>query len=184
MIHRIRRYNTKYLFVVNILIIFFIMGCDNELNYMGDGQLIDNGRDAATDRYVLDLGTIDFNNTGKYVFKIKGLPKEEFVIGFKLESEQAIDIDSTLPNNAEISVSLSEASGKIIFEVSSKLDDLVWSTNVLEPNNAFIYKRGDDNTFFNSSSDDDYKLTISILQPNQITIPSESKLLAKSGGWK
>jgi hypothetical protein len=183
MIGRIRRYNDKYLFAVNILILFFTMGCYNESNYMGDGQLIDNGRDAATDRYVLDLGEIDLNNIGKYVFNIKGLPKEEFVIGIKLEAEQAIDIDSALPNDAEILVSLSEANGKIIFEVNSKLDDWIWSTNVLEKNNAFIYKRGDNNTFFNPDLKD-YKLTVSILRPNQIAIPSKSKLLAKSGGWK
>jgi hypothetical protein len=184
MMHRIRRHNTKYLFAVNILIIFITMGCYNESNYMGDGQLIDNGRDAATDRYILDLGEIDFNNTGEYAFKIRGLPKEDFVIGFKLESEQIIDIDSTLPNNAVILISLSGANEKIIFEVSSKLDDWIWSTSILEPNNAFIYKRGDNNTFFHPESNDYYKLTISILQPNQITIPFKSRLLAKSGGWK
>ncbi|MEQ8939317.1 MAG: hypothetical protein RLT30_11540 [Gammaproteobacteria bacterium] len=171
--------------VIPIIFLGFLAGCYSTSDYLGDGQLIDNGIFESKDRYVLKLGDIDFNKHGNYDYNIIGLPPdEEFIVGFELTSEKKIDIFSTLPNNAEIFVRLTENQEKILFEVRSKLNNWVWNTGSLEPNRAFIYVGGENSSYFNSNTVKKYKLTISILQPNTIAIPTKAKLLAKSGGWK
>jgi hypothetical protein len=51
-----------------------LSGCYRVSQYSGDGQLTDNGRFAATDRYVLDLGPIDLTRPGMRTFRLSGLP--------------------------------------------------------------------------------------------------------------
>ena len=163
-------------YILTIMFILFLSGCYRTSEYSGGGQLIDNGIFAAKDRYILDLGKIDLNVSGNYVFNIIGLPPdEEFVVGFELESEQKIDIFSTLPNNADILVKLTENKDVTIFEARSNLSDWVWSTGSLYPNSAFIYMSGENKTYFKSNKATNYKLTISIIKPNQITIPTKKR---------
>ena len=51
--------------VTIISLVITSVNCMSVLSYSGDGQLIDNGPLAATDRYVLDLGEITLDD-GKW----------------------------------------------------------------------------------------------------------------------
>jgi hypothetical protein len=55
------------------------MTCGPAPSYHGDGQLSDRGRSVATDRYVLDLGTI---KPGVSEYSIGALPSGDYVFGF------------------------------------------------------------------------------------------------------
>ena len=176
--------NRSYIkiFIVNFLC-FTIFGCYNERNYIGDGQLIDNGPKAATDRYILDLGKIDFNKKGNHKYTMKNLPEESFGIGLFMKLDQSGKISPSHANNGHISFSLTDKNNNVISEVSSLIGDLTWSITEYEmTTHVFIYSQ--DMGFFKPQNRHQYTLTVSVDSPNTISSTPIPNLLMKSGGWK
>jgi hypothetical protein len=169
----------------SILAIFtaLLSGCYQVPHYSGEGQLIDNGPSAETDRYVLNLGSIDLTQRGKKSFRTVDLPKAKFVTGIEisiaLKDQNIIEEKRIKPS---VSLELSDSAGRVLFEKKSTLDTWTWSI-VAKSRNAFIYGKGDPGTFFDAQQGE-YVLTINIIDPD----PSQSKysavLIAKSSGWK
>lgn len=161
-----------------------VVGCNPMAQYTGDGKLIDNGPSAATDRYVLDLGSIPLKTPASTTFKLANLPKEEFVIGIEIRlpasSGGKIDPGSI---NSVVSLVLLGEDGKALITKEGKLSDWTWSIH--SPGNyAFVYGRGESGTYFTPVPGKRYELMLKVKEPDRSTVSYTSSLVAKSGGWK
>ncbi len=161
-----------------------LSSCYSASSYSGDGRLVDNGRSAATDRYVLDLGAIDLNKQGVSTYRIENLPAENFVIGIELQvpprQRVAIENKSIKPT---ISIELLGPQGESITRDQSMLDTWTWSVRAMDTT-AFVYRRDQPGTFFTPIKNRRYELKFGIVQPDLSDFKYSARLLAKSGGWK
>lgn len=157
------------------------IGCDSVVQYSGDGKLIDNGRSAATDRFILDLGPVPLKAPTSATFRLKNLPKENFVIGIELRAPENSKIDQS-SLSAVVSIDLLE-DGKSIVAKDAKLSEWTWSVH--SPGNyAFIYGREKPGTYFDPMPGKEYKLTFRVKEPDSGSAEYIASLVAKSGGWK
>lgn len=166
------------------LFMVLVAGCDSVANYSGDGKLTDNGIFAATDRYVLDLGPVPLKHRGERKYRLENLPNESFVVG--IEIRPAVKDLASLerkPISAVVSLSLAASDGKPVFAVEGDLSSWTWNLPSTA-DYAFIYVRGDPETYFAPASKSGYTMTLNILQPDSGSLQYKARLLAKSGGWK
>jgi len=168
--------------IVRLLALSLItVGCESVAQYSGDGKLIDNGPRAATDRYVVDLGSISLKALGISTFKFKNLPKENFVIGFELQAPPGSKLDQTSIAPV-VSIRLRQ-DGKTIVGKEGRLSEWTWS--VKSPGDrAFVYGREKPDTYFDALPGKDYELTFQVKQPDPGSANYTASLVAKSGGWK
>lgn len=168
-------------FAVLIISLFAMLtGCDTVAQYAGDGRLIDNGPSAATDRYVLDLGPISLKTPASSTFKLKNLPKTDFVVGIELRSPSAKIEQGSI--SAMVALSVTE-DGKMIVSKEAKLSDWTWSIH--SPGGyAFVYGREQPATYFTPIPGKNYELTIRVKEPDRGSSNYTAVLVAKSGGWK
>jgi hypothetical protein len=147
--------------------------------YAGDGRLTDKGPSAATDRYVLDLGQVSLKAPTSATFKMKNLPKTEFVVGIELRSPTKLDQASV---NSMVGVTLLE-DGKAIISKEAKLSEWTWSIH--SPGNyAFIYGREQPSTYFTPIHGKNYELALRVKEPDRGNANYTAALVAKSDGWK
>ena len=161
-----------------------LAGCYKVSEYSGDGELIDNGISAATDRYVLNLGVIDLSQSGTKSYRIANLPEVSFVAGIEIsvvEKDRAIIEKRSV--NPTILLELSDVKGEVVFAEKSKLTSWAWSVPVNE-SRAFIYTREQPGTYFQSLLQSEYTLMLTVLEPDTSKLNYTASLLAKSGGWK
>ena len=167
--------------LVGMAIALFTLGCDSVAQYSGDGKLVDNGPTAATDRYVLDLGSVSLRKPSSTTFKLKNLPKENFVVGLELRAAKGSKLDqSTI--TAVIEVSLKQ-NGIPLITREAQLSEWTWSVPAAG-NQAFVYGRERPSTYFDSVPGKDYELTFRVQQPDRGSANYTASLVAKSGGWK
>ena len=171
-------------FLIVIMPVVLLSGCNDVTEYSGDGQLIDNGPGAATDRYVLKLGNIDLSQRGTKTYRIANLPETSFVTGIKItvEHEDRASVEKRAVNPT-IRLELSDVSGEAVFKNESKLDTWTWSVPANEPL-AFIYVREKQGTYFHPHPETEYTLVLTVLEPDASQTKYTASLLAKSGGWK
>jgi hypothetical protein len=151
--------------------------CSHADNYKGDGVLIDRGPLAATDRYILELGSVDLSKEGRHKFRVEGLPAEEFVVGLLVGTEiRAQTLSPTLE------IRLTDQAGAVIFSRRGTLAEWTWSETAHEPE-AFVYARNPNGSFFQPPVTGEQILEISVSNPLAMG-PMEARLVAKSGGWK
>lgn len=169
----------KRLLLVVVSFVAALAGCDTVAQYVGDGRLTDKGPSAATDRYVLDLGQISLKAPMSATFKMKNLPKTEFVLGIELRSPTKLDQASVNPT---VAVTLIE-DGKVILSKEAKLSDWTWSIH--SPGNyAFVYGREQPSTYFTPTPGKNYELMLRVKEPDRGNANYTAALVAKSGGWK
>lgn len=161
-----------------------ISGCYDTKDYSGDGQLIDNGIKAATDRYVLKLGTITFDKEEAASYRISNLPSSNFVFGFNIICKGKEDIDFS-PGflNPLVSLQLEDTRGNIVFYKESRLDAWTWAIPS-DKKEAFVYGRGEPGTYFDPSPKSQYILKYEIIEPSQRQKDYSVEIVAKSAGWK
>ena len=94
-----------------------LIGCDRTSQYSGDGQLVDKGSFAATDRYVLNLGSIDLTQRIMKTFRLVNLPGENFVAGIEIDdhTHNRVHIDKK-QLNATVLLELSGVDGKVFLQ--------------------------------------------------------------------
>lgn len=173
----------KFLLVIT-LFVMLLVGCYDVSEYSGDGHLTDNGIRAATDRYVLNLGEVDLSQLGTKTYRIANLPEANFVTGIEIrvapKDRDSIEKRAISPT---ILLELSRSDGEIVFTKNENLNAWTWSVPVGE-SRAFIYGRGEPGTYFQSLSQTEYTLTLTVLQANPSQSQYTALLVAKSGGWK
>ncbi len=166
--------------VFAVFLIAALAGCDIVAQYTGDGRLTDNGPSAAADRYVLDLGTVSLKTPASTTFKLKNLPKTDFVVGIELRSPTSKLEQGAV--NAEVSIALME-DGKAIIAKEAKLSEWTWSVH--SPGNyVFVYGREQPTTHFTPTLAKNYELTLRVKEPDRGNANYTASLVAKSGGWK
>jgi hypothetical protein len=164
--------------------VLLLFGCYRVSHYSGDGQLIDNGPTAATDRYVLNLGPIDLARSGTKTFRLANLPEANFVTGVEISvasGDRAAN--ATRRANPVISLELSGPEGKVLFTKKSALDAWTWSVPA-SGLPAFVYGREEPRTYFNAAPKTAYTLTLNVLEPDRSETKYTALLMMKSGGWK
>ena len=160
-----------------------LAACDS---YSGDGQLVDNGLFAATDRYVLDLGRISLLETGTSTYQLSGLPSENFVVGVKItvaETDQPLLNEK--PVNAIVSLEVIEGEAtSVIATTETGLNNWTWSQR-RGANEAFAYVPVEDRgSYFDAHRGRQYFLKFRIFEPDSSTLEYKATLVAKTGGWK
>jgi hypothetical protein len=171
----------KYILAISML---SIIGCEPASQYSGDGQLVDKGSFAATDRYVLNLGSVDLTQQTTKTFRLSNLPEENFVVGIEVDDHthnRAVIDKQQL--NANVMLELTNAKGKVIFTKKAPLNTWTWSVPVVG-SQAFVYGRGNPDTYFDATLNTEYMLTISVLDVESSKTKYSARLLLKSGGWK
>jgi hypothetical protein len=164
--------------------VVLIAGCDSGVSYSGDGTLTDNGIFAATDRYVLNLGSLALRREAEQKYRLENLPTTSFVVGIEIRpSIKDLASLERKPIDALVSLSLVGPDGKPVLAVDSKLNSWTWNLPSTA-DYAFVYVRGDPGTYFTPVSRARYDLTVKILQPDSGSLQYEARILAKSGGWK
>lgn len=171
---------TKIFAAVAISLLAALAGCDSVAQYSGDGRLTDNGPSAATDRYVLDLGQVSLKAPVSAKFKLKNLPKTDFVVGIELRSPSSKLEEGAV--NPVVAIALTE-DGKPIITKEAKLSEWTWSIH--SPSNyAFVYGREQPATHFTPTPGKNYELTLQVKEPDRTNVNYTAALVAKSGGWK
>jgi hypothetical protein len=156
-------------------------GRESVAQYSGDGKLIDNGPRAATDRYVLDLGPISLRASATTAFKLKGLPKKNFVLGFEIHAPQGSKLEQSAIAPVVSIVLLEDGKPKITKE--GKLSEWTWS--IRSPgDSAFVYGREKPGTYFDPLPRKNYELVFRVKEPDRGSANYTASLVAKSGGWK
>jgi hypothetical protein len=152
--------------LVGIVIIAILTHCYSKSHYSGDGELIDNGPLAATDRYVLDLGVVELNKKGSYTFKIENLPTVNFVIGIEIQvSPKDQNVLENQIVKPIISLELLNPQTAQVIHNQSSLDTWTWSVKGMG-NTAFVYRREFPSTYFTPAPDGLYNLRIVIVRPD------------------
>jgi hypothetical protein len=178
-----------------IAAVFLAMLSTVSAAYVGDGSFVDHGPLAAHQRYVLDLGVVEFNGKVRLEYSLAELPAEEFVIGFRPTSRAAH------PAPARVRVLLTNEKNQTVIDESAELSSWVWSEG--DPSGLFGYRRGKEKqtpltnggvrvsqdqrkpdggwgTYFTPRSKGKYRLVVE----GESKVAASYSLVATGGGWK
>jgi hypothetical protein len=173
----------KAQFLVVIAGAWLAGACTPERRYDGDGQFVDRGPAAATERYVLDFGPIDLSRETEERFRMRNLPPVEFAVGIQLErpDRQRIDLqDSAI--SAALSMDLKDERDGPVLHVSKPLRAWTWSNRPIATD-YFLYVRDTQGSYFTPEKDREYVLTVRVTEADS-GAPLRANVVMKSGGWK
>ena len=167
-----------------------------KVTYAGDAKLTDVGPNAASDRWVAEMGRFTNKDNGTYEYILADLPMTAFTIGFDVFGSAKEPLIDSKPVTSYIRVHMVNRNGGVVIDESAPLNQWTWSGAIGEPNEAFVYRRGTDNeekdihdggwgTVFDPSQNSEYKVTLT-MEPIQKTSENEFLLVfvARGGGWK
>ena len=170
--------------LVGFLFLIFA-GCTPVADGSGDGELVDNGRSAAKDRFVYSLGKIVL--AGPNIAKshsISGLPSREFVFGFEITALSRIMLESLSKSRKLFArLDLYDSNGSVVFTFGDLFEGWTWSVPSTGMT-AFVYGNGLTNTIFKASEAASYRLEMTIKNTSGSEYEFSAVLLAKSSGWK
>ena len=157
-------------------------GCAKEVNYSGDGQLIDHGLTAADHRYVVEVGSVDLSHAGSTRFKLVGLPRTYFVIGLQVPGGVDRGSAGSAATPADVSLEMTQEDYGMVALITAPLRDWTWLNPKLgEP--TFVYLRRSSGSYFDAFSEARYRLDVVVNVPDP-SIPAGSIVVLKSAGWK
>lgn len=176
------KHPTLQVFLTLFITLLTLNGCERELSYSGDGKLVDRGA-SSTERYVLDLGRLRLSEPSLRTFKISQLPETSFVIGLDVAwGSNDSQAGQTGRPNPTVRVML-ETESTALLSRQAKLADWTWSIPA-NTRNAFVYGRDEFSTYFEADSKKSYKLTVEVVEGDNLSPNSIANLRLKSGGWK
>ena len=161
-----------------LLVFSTLLGCSD---YLGDGELIDHGIIDAKYRYKLDLGYITLGDNAEYRYTASNLPIDTFVFGLQISSKDVIE--SPLPINANIALTITDSGGEKIIEENAPIGDWVW-TIVRESTSTFVYRREDVGTYLSVDPDEKYSIYLAITNADESGSDYEAIFIGQTGGWK
>ena len=151
-----------------------------DLNYTGDGNFTDYGRNAGILRFVLDLGEVDLQKDATQVHQLKGLPEVEFVCYLR--------VDHPLPTlgrpqnfgaaDSVVEMTLEDENGTKAFSEKAPLKNWIWSGSVGAPQSDLYTRK----TIFTPEKGKSYRISLKISEGN-LQAP-KAKFLLMGGGWK
>ena len=190
----------KGLLAVTFPVYFFTFGCQEikqsvtndkvarfgmdrdfpNLNYTGDGNFTDRGRQSGIRRFGLDLGAVDLKEASVKIYVLEGLPEVEFVSYLRIEHPLPV---SGKPENfsaggVTVEISLDDSNGRGIFSEKAPLKNWTWSGSVGASQSDLYTPK----TIFIPESGKPYRLTLKIAEGN-LQAP-KCRLLFIGGGWK
>jgi len=171
---------------VALLVIAGLYSCVPWTKSVGDAKMIDNGPFAATDRYVVDLGHVQLGERSTRTIQLSGLPSDNFACGIEVTIP---DTDwnwssSAKPLDAVVSMRIANFNDKTLFAIEAPLRDWTWNTRAGD-RQVFLYRRDDPNsTYFDATHDTNYRVTVSVVEPDTRHPDLVAKITMKSGGWK
>jgi hypothetical protein len=185
--------SARFIFAALFLTIL-LSGCAR--SYEGDGELSDQGLGTARERYRLDLGLVDLSSGGAVMFKMKGLPAEEFTAGLEGISHCVVE-GSNSP--IRVRLALSSAQNGVVISEEAPLRE--WNQS-----RGFWYRKGlekevpttgevteikrigilaDDGwgTYFTARPRSAYSLKLSVVIAQE-AFSCPARLVLYGGGWK
>ena len=158
--------------------------------YRGEGTFTDWGPKVAANRYLLELGKVDFSAKGEQVFRMAGLPEVRFWIGFFLQGLPPLSADSTDGSNynqAKIHVLMEDSEGREVLNGKAPFSRWTWSGS-MGGTSRFVYLRGDPGqggcSEFTPVEVEEYLLTIKV-EPLQGSVKfAPASLEVRGGGRK
>lgn len=175
---------------------------------VGDGRLTDKGPDAASDRYVVDLGPVDLSTPGKMTYQVSGLPRDEFTVGLQITAaDTSIAVKDSDPLDTLVTLTMSNEASELIVEERGPLRTWKWTYLIDRPHEAFVYRSGraeqvpiDAKTYtyrlldvkpdegwgsyFKPRGRGRYSVTLQVEPGSEQAIPVEARLQMRGGGWK
>ena len=152
-----------------------------DLNYTGDGNFTDYGREAGIFRFVLDLGAVDLTEASVNKFELNGLPEVEFVCYLRVDHPlptglgQPKDFEA---GNLVVGMSLEDENGTEVFSEKAPLKKWVWSGSVGAPQSDLYTHK----TIFTPETGKTYFITLKKNKGN-LKAP-KAEFLLMGGGWK
>jgi hypothetical protein len=115
-------------------------------DYTGDGTLerVESRSFLCSDRYFVQLGSLDLSRRAASSYRLAGLPDTEFTLGIVIAqpktSGDSVPIDAV---RASVRMELRDERGRSVVLTDGRLSDWTWSTDFKRPTNAFVYRRGE-----------------------------------------
>jgi hypothetical protein len=152
--------------------------------YQGDGQMVDKGKSAAADRFILNLGEIDFSKKKTYSFTLGNLPEVSLGAAFEIR-----DLPPLRPgddnvkkefNRASVHVLLKTVEGETIFEETAPLSEWTWGGTVGGAERIVWTPQ----TKFTGKPKQQYVLTLKITPLSDSKDVKPASVRISGGGWK
>jgi hypothetical protein len=175
---------------------------------VGDGRLTDIGPDAASARYVVDLGPVDLSTPGKMTYQVSGLPRDEFTVGLQIHAaDTSIRVKDSGPLDTLVTLTMSNEASELIVEERGPLRTWAWTYGTDRPHEAFVYRSGRAEqvpidakihtyrlldvkadggwgTYFKPRRRGRYTVTLQVEPGSEHAVPVEARLRMRGGGWK
>ena len=158
--------------------------------YRGDGWFADRGPRVAANRYLLELGKIDFSRRVIRTFKMSGLPETRFTVGFVLRALpplEPVGKEQKDYNRAEVRILLLGKGGKKLLDQKARFSEWTWSGSI-GGTSRYVYLRGDPGrpgpSQFAPKQDEEYFLTVEIEPLSDPGKVVEATLELQGGGRK
>lgn len=96
-------------------IVLILTSCFPYVRYSGDGHFVDNGWTNYSQRYVVDLESVDLTTAGTYTYRLSGLPRAQFVVGIDLVDNSLSKVGGTEPTNTvKVRLQLHSSGGRLV----------------------------------------------------------------------
>jgi hypothetical protein len=178
-----------------------------ESRYSGDGELTDD-RFSPSERFVLTLGPTDLTKPVTSTYRLAGLPKDHFVVGFAVSdgSSTGMALHETRPIKAVIRLTLTDEYSRVVIDETGPLNEWTWSGS---PHGkvSFVYKQGKSRDLpmpggyvtpqpldvkqdegwgsaFMPRPDGEYSLRVQVLKGDALANAYNVTLRSASGGWE
>jgi hypothetical protein len=172
--------NRFYRLLLALLAVTITMSCESG-SYRGDGTFTDNGKSAASWRYVLTLDDINLDRKNTYTFHLLGLPSDEYLMGFAIQKGGLWAEEN--PPTTNLHIRITDANGSIVAQSDVPFNQWAWSVPV-DKQDAFVYVAGPESRF-TASVEKSYTLKIGVDPTdteNDTALSGTFEL--RSQGWK
>ena len=159
-------------------------------SYKGDGQFTDRGWLSGTERYVLDLGSIDLAAVGSFSYTLTNLPAERFALGFEVGS---VNPEAGAAVAPLVQVALGSP-GVSVVNHRARLNEWITSTSLANPTRAvFVYCGGPNEVrwaeapdtawgcIFKPRDSATYTLTVTVLEADNRARAHSVRVMIKGG---
>jgi len=124
-------------------VVLVIVGCAG-LQYSGDGRRTTAVKHPATDRYIVNVGQVDFSRHGQSVHDLSDLPEVELRVGLEIVSFESGrgQLCDTRPITATVAFELTNELGETVVSTKGPLSSWSWVGLWGEDRTAFVYRSG------------------------------------------